>query len=321
MQPDPNEELFDSLNSVHMDPALSRVFAEMNIHRERLKEVPQTSSEINRLMSELDAQWRVAMHRKGKFTGIAQFPDETKHGHPMTEKYYEDQAIIFRGVYPTEIADGTIETYDTEETKFYDLKIQLSLITVENGKEHEVVGSAAVENIAQLDIDGFMSLERARHTLRHFQPELFARLGRLFGKESQDECETILRLNGTYYDAEYDKGEDADQIRLALYTYSNYMQKFDGLFGYVVGVNGMGWAINEEGQPVKCNLKGTSIVKVHALDWHVNAAFGDDTIVPHIVVSIGGRDLGDQSKPVLIPIRAINTFESQRHTFYNAKTE
>ena len=322
MRPGPDEELFHSLKTIHMDPTISSVFDEMNIHRERLKQVPQNSSEINALMNELDAQWRVAMHRRGRFTGIARFPDDSQPGHPFVEKYYENQTIIFRGVYPTEIADGTVETYDTEETKYYDLQIELAHVSHDNtGKENNVTGYAKIEDIAQLDIDGLMSLERARHTLQHFQPELYTRLGQLFAENSSDECETILRLSAMRYDASHDDSEDSEQIRLALYTYSNAIQKFDGLFGYILGANGMGWALTEEGKPVKSNVKGTSVVKVHALDWHVDAAFGNDDIVPHLVVTIGGRDLGDHSRPVLIPLNAVHTFESQRQLFYKAQTE
>ena len=322
MRPDPNEELFHSLKTVHMDPALSNVFDEMQIHRERLKHVPLNSHEINALMSELDAKWRLAMHRKAKFTGVARFPDDSQPGRPSIEKYYENETVIFRGVQPTEIADGTVETYESEETKFYDLQIHLSLVTQgSDGTESDVPGVAKIEDIAQLDIDGFMSLERARHTLLHFQPELYARLGKLFRQESADECETALRLALLGYDANFDDSEVVEQIRLALYTFSNAMQKFDGLFGYVLEVNGMGWAINDEGKPVKSNLKGCSIVKVHAFDWHLDAAFGNDDIVPHLVATIGGRDLGNQSKPVLIPLHAVQRFESQRGMFYKHQTE
>jgi len=322
LRPDPDEELFRELKIIHMDPILTAVFDEMRVCIEYFRTAPQTSTEINRIMSELDTKWRIAMHRKGKFTGIARFPDPAQPDAPLVETFYEDQPIIFRGVFPEEIGEGTIATYDTEETNFYDLRIQLSRLSKDQeGNEFEYVGSAALDAVEKLDIDGLMSIDRAKLTLLHFQPELYATLERSLTEEAEHECEIALRLKDLAYDSEGQDVETRDQTLLALDTYTNHLLKFDGLYGYVLGSDGMGWLLDEDGVPEQCKMEVLALAKVHAVDWRLAANYDDDRFLPHVIVHFGRPKLGDQTRTSLVPLSGIHTLQSQRHTFYNDQTE
>ena len=140
------EELFRSLETIHLEPEVAKVFDHMRAYNEILAEEPVNAARINQIMNELDEFWHPLIDTKARFTGLAGFKDQELATNGIASlTYYEDEAVTFRGVQPVEDLQRSIGISDSEDIpRYYQLHVGFVRVLRAEGGCHLLGSFAAV---------------------------------------------------------------------------------------------------------------------------------------------------------------------------------
>ena len=292
-----------------MDPGITSVFKKMLVYQELLVDSPVSGAYINKLMHELDDDWRELMGHRALFTGMADFPPETDPKGERTTGVYVDESVFFQGVIPCEDEDKNI-SMNEDDPKHYHLRIAIN--RVKDGVLTH--GTARPEDVMGLDFPYLISLERSRHVLENFQPGLFYDLDESLAKPAEHEGAVARRLRKYFYDQAEDDPDTVQLTTLSLNRYTNCLLDFDRNIGYLVALKGRGWIDgNDKSEVYKFSQASPAIID--KVIWRESPKQNDSTIVPHLVMKLCTENINETSDTIHFPLTSVKDIVPLRHVF------
>lgn len=310
-------QLFETLETTHMEPLIRGVFDEIRVYNELLVNQPLNRDEINSIINELDTKWSTLIDSTAVFSGRASFPNPS-HDNQFEEDYYDEETFTFGGVISHSDHERNL-FIEENEPRYYDLRVHLEREVVgPDGEVARLVGGAKVDEVVALEIENIMSFERARYILEDNCPELLDDIDIALSADASDEGSAALGLAACSYDPIIHDEHTREQVKEALNCYTAALITFDARVGYHLAVDGHAWLMNEvTGVAQLAMLEGVSLAVVERILWCENPEKDVNNLVPSLASRLHREEINDTSDLLFIPFASIDALSSLRYQYYS----